>query len=180
MDGMALSLGILVAGGIVFYLSRPWWQRDDDDGWLNPAPAWESRLTALSDRHEALLMSLRDLDFDYAVGKVTQADYGPLRQALLGEIAAVMTHRAEQQAAIAVDQIEAEVPAVHQKIQTEQPLSTGDPCLTCGQISRAGDLYCRRCGTGLKTACPDCGEIVSPTDRFCIGCGIELAIALSG
>jgi hypothetical protein len=180
MDGMAVGLGIFVAGGIIVYLARPWWQRDDDDGWLDSAPALTTDTTALSDRHEALLLGLRDLDFDYAVGKVIQADYGPLRQTLLGEIAAVMTQRDEQQAAMATDQIEAEVPAVRQKIRTEQPLSTGGSCLTCGQISRTGDLYCRRCGTGLKTACPDCGEIVSPTDRFCIGCGIELAMAISG
>lgn len=173
MDVMAIGLGIFVAGGIIVVLARPWWQKDTTGIEVDS-------VAALSARYETLLMALRDLDFDYTVGKVTPADYGPMRQALLGEIAAVMAQQEEQQAAETARRIKAKAPAIGRTFRAEPPPLTGNPCSTCGQISRTGDLYCRRCGSPLKTACPKCGASVNPADHFCTACGIELAMAISG
>jgi len=181
MDGMAMGLGILVAGALVGYLSRPWWPGRSDFQ-PDPEPVSNGGGQELATRRESLLAALRDLDFDYTLHKVTAEDYRPLRQALLGEVAAIMTELDEQQTAAEAN-IEAEVSAARQKLQagrSHQLGRTGPPCLTCGQVSEAGDLYCRSCGTKLQAACPQCGELAQSADRFCTGCGIELALALSG
>ncbi len=175
MDWMAISLGVLVASALIVYITRPWWP---GRSLSQPDPAGPT----LANRREALLAALRDLDFDYTVGKVTAEDYGPLRQALLSEVAKVMSQLDEQQAA-AEASLEAEVLAVHRQLRVERsayPAQSGRPCLTCGRVSNAGDLYCRGCGARLNGACPECGKAVQPTDHFCTSCGIELALALSG
>ena len=161
MDWIAISLGVLVASALIAYITWPWRMQRGD-----PQPAARSvsdaSTKALSSRREALLTALRDLDFDYTVGKVTQEDYGPMRQALLAEVAAIMTQLDEAQAA-AQDgleaRLEAEVLAVRQKLAAgKAPRSPLDsrPCSSCGRTPRIGDLYCRDCGTQLNLICPEC------------------------
>jgi hypothetical protein len=180
MDWIAISLGVLVTSALIVYITRPW-RMGRGARLLSDASA-----KVLFSRREAMLTALRDLDFDYTVGKVAEEDYGPMRQALLAEVATIMTQLDEEQAATEDGleaRIEAEVLAVRQKLVAEKaPNSPADsrPCSSCGRVPRVGDLYCRDCGTHLNLTCPECGQGLHPTDYFCTACGIEMALALSG
>jgi hypothetical protein len=183
MDGIAIGLGLLIAVSVVVFVSWPWWARRGAlqlEGGSNVSPR-----ERLAERREAVLAALRDLDFDRAVGKVTEEDHGLLRQALLAEAAEATAQLDEEQAEDTADldaRIEMEVLAARQALHAERegmPLAVESACPACGRLSRPGDWYCSGCGTQLQAGCPSCGGVIHPTDLFCIACGAELAPAVS-
>ncbi len=178
MDGVAIGLGLLVAGAVGAFVAWPWWARRRA---FQPETGSRvrSRDEALGERHEAVLTALRDLDFDHTVGKVAEEDYGPLRHALLAEAADIVTRLDEEQAAAQAGieaRIEAEVLAIRQELNAEPSSNT---CPSCGRPARPGDVYCASCGAQLNATCSTCGRGVRPADLFCTGCGAELALAVS-
>lgn len=184
MDLTAIGLGLLLIGALVLYITRPWWGQKDDTQSEKELLQSEPN-HSLVEQQEALLRTLRDLDFDYTVGKVTEEDYHPLRQTLLAEAAAIMSQLDNEQAAeVDLDtQIESAILARRQEPQRQASVPatpTDRHCPICSRAARPGDLYCTGCGTRLSTACPTCGNAVQLTDRFCAECGIELALALAG
>ncbi len=148
MNGIAIFLGLLGAGAVIVFLAWPWWAR----------PSRDSQKVTVDDRYEAVLTALRDLDFDHALGKVAEEDYGPLRQDLLVEAAGIMAQLDEQAEA----DLEAQILA---------------PCQACGRTAQSDDLYCAGCGIELSPAppeCAQCGREASHGELYCRDCGAEL------
>jgi ribosomal protein L32 len=184
MDGVAIGLGLLVAGAVVVFVVWPWWTRRGA-----PQPESGDRVRSggetLAERHEAVLTALRDLDFDHAVGKVAEEDYEPLRQALLVGAGDVIAQLDEEQAKAEADldaRIEAEVLAIRQTRRAEEDATAPasyNACPACGRVDRPGDVYCADCGAQLNASCSVCGRTAGPTDLFCVACGTELAVAIS-
>lgn len=83
----------------------------------------------------------RDLDFDRAIGKVTEEDHGLLRQALLAEAAEATAQLDEEQAEddAGLDaRIEMEVLAARQALHAERegmPLAVESACPAGGESS---------------------------------------------
>ncbi|GIK37510.1 MAG: hypothetical protein BroJett011_13430 [Chloroflexota bacterium] len=189
MEWLAIMMGVGVAAGLVAYLTQPWWGRQGEGRLVLAGAAAGSGPTPVEQR-EAILTALRDLDFDYEVGKITEADYGLLRQSLLAEAAAVMTQLNTLEIAAEAnldEQIEAQILAVRRGLHRDQQVKGGLPsaqpgpaCVSCGRPAQPGDLYCTGCGTRLNPACPECGTSIQAMDRFCAGCGLELGLAVSG
>ncbi len=131
-----------------------------------PAAAAEPALTK-----DAALAAVRDLDFDFRTGKITEADYAPLRQQLL----AAAAQAAAAQAAPAPemdDNIEAAVRAARQARRGEgRPASA---CPECQRPVRPGDQFCHGCGAALARHCRACGAPARAVDRFCARCGAAL------
>ena len=155
MSGVAIFLGLLLAGAVIAFLAWPW----------RAEPVADSQGETVDDRYEAVLTALRDLDFDHTLGKVAQEDYEPLRQELVAQAADLLAQR---------DQVglEAQPPA--------SVTGEGSVCPACGRIALPGDEYCSGCGTELAPArprCPQCGRTVIPGDLFCRDCGAGLALA---
>lgn len=179
MDWTAIGLGLVTTGALVVYITRPWWAQH----WNSQTQPNSTPGTSLADQREATLTALRDLDFDHAVGKVTEEDYAILRQTLLTKAAAIMT-QIEQEQVVLNARIEAEILAARQNLNggrlAHSPAEANRVCPTCSRVPHPGDLYCRGCGTQLAPACPECGKTVAPTDRFCVRCGFELAPARAG
>lgn len=156
MDVVALILGIIVTGGVAVFVAWPWRQQRADAR-LETGPdaglAEEAQIDRLARRREASLAALRDLDFDYATGKVAEADYGPLRQALVAEAAEILTQLDQVQAAAEADLdgfIEAELRAIRAgRAANGGGASAGGACPTCGWPVRSGALYCANCGAKL-------------------------------
>lgn len=152
LNEIALGLGVLVVGVVAASLAWPWLAQPGED------KRERREEPALAERRETVLSALRDLDFDHAVGKVADEDYGPLRQALVIEAAALLSREDEAAAAIRT-------------------------CAVCGRRAQAGDLFCPACGADLDrapAACPSCGGAVWAEDLYCRGCGRRLQPALSG
>lgn len=154
---LALALLILVAA----FVARP---LIDKRGHSNgPAPADE-----LVARREAVLIELRDLDFDHGTGKVNDDDYAAQRARFVANGAEVLRQLAalkppsparagesgsdgSQSRPEADDDLEKLIAA---RRQVRKPVPGGKFCPNCGNPVHPGDKFCAACGHKI-TAAPE-------------------------
>lgn len=172
MSTESILVGILLLAALAAAVTQPWWR-----------PASRRLARATADPHceyQALVAAIRDLDFDYRAGVVTEADYQPLRSDLVAQAVTVL--QALDRRAPDVADLEAQIEdAVSALRATRQRAADAHPdgdrptvCHACGQPVRAGSRFCPRCGAKLQQSCPDCGGPVEPEDCFCGSCGRPL------
>ena len=113
---------------------------------------------------ELAIVALREIEFDRATGKLSDADYAVLRERYASEALAVM--RAGGAPAVD-DPAEAAVRAYR---------SAHPSCGKCGIRPEADAIYCSNCGSYLPGKCSACGVAVMAAGvRYCIDCGTRLA-----
>ncbi len=103
----------------------------------------------LDERKAAIYENLRDLQFEYRVGKLSEADYQKTKHDLQRELAAVLAE---------VDRVKAGLasPASSQpKAPPAEPakaVSTGLICPSCGAKFEKKLKFCGECGKPMKAA----------------------------
>ncbi len=105
-------------------------------------------------QRDGIYATLRDLDQDYQIGKLDEADYRARREKYLGRAALILREidaekGAEENTQAQSEAIEAEVAALRQARQEAGREPTGY-CRQCGQPYKAGDLFCAKCGQALS------------------------------
>ncbi len=128
----------------------------------HPAPVLEKR---------DALIALRDLDFDFRTGKITEEDYTPLRQRLMAEAA-----QALQAAEAPPPNWDAEIEAAVRAVRARRKSSGTLTCFHCQASVAVGSKFCPQCGAALKTVCPQCHGIVHTGNKFCALCGAPLKL----
>jgi Double zinc ribbon len=167
----ALLLGTLLA---LLALCFVLWPIFTDAGApLASAPATAARGESPRD---VAVAALREIEFDRATGKLSDADYAQLKQSYTA-LALEAMRRDDRAAAVAEHGIsDAEIEALISRAGV-----TGAPprtCPTCGPRPEPDAVYCSTCGHYLPGQCADCGATVSqPGARFCDSCGHRLAAA---
>lgn len=92
-----------------------------------------------TDRVE-VLMALRDLDFDFQLGKISEEDYRTARMMLMREAAVVLQAQDRQDEAL-----DAEIEA---QVQSLRALKMDHPtCRRCNSPLRSGARFCSSCGS---------------------------------
>lgn len=112
------------------------------------------------------IAALREIEFDRATGKLSDADYAQLKDRYTRQALASM-RRTEPAAPNADDEVEAAIRAY----RAHRP-----ECATCGPRPEPGAIFCSNCGRYLPGACMQCGRRVEETGAsFCAACGTRLA-----
>ncbi|MCK6584622.1 MAG: zinc ribbon domain-containing protein [Anaerolineales bacterium] len=96
----------------------------------------------------AALAALRDLDFDFKIGKVSEEDYPTLRAGLLAEAARYIQQEEAN---------EADIEARIQARKRTQGKSSTAYCPHCGKPVIVGDLFCTSCGSRLEVRTAEAG-----------------------
>lgn len=135
-----------------------------------PAPVMPGRVPTPepgSSERALAVAALREIEFDRATGKLSDADYAELKGTYT-ELALAAMRREERGApAVADDEIEALVASYRAKAPA---------CSSCGPRPEPDAIYCSGCGRYLPGACGQCGaDVAEPGARFCAGCGHALA-----
>jgi hypothetical protein len=101
---------------------------------------------------------LREIEFDRATGKLSDADYGSLKSSYTG-------------AALA------ELRAADAPVPMAPSIAGNSPvCPVCGPRPEADARYCSSCAQYIPGVCATCGAgVTQPAARFCTGCGANLA-----
>ncbi len=133
MEISSIIIGLILLGGSVAYISLPFRQRRRKDTNSSKAPIQHSG------QREVVLNALRDLDFDFKTGKVSEEDYKPLRAQLMVEAAQYMETEKKGD-----DQLEQMIRARRAGKQE------GARCQHCEALIRAGDLFCSSCGKRIE------------------------------
>ena len=122
--------------------------------------------TPMSD--DLAIAALREIEFDRATGKLSDADYAQLKEQYTRQ---ALTHMRREgpvgRAAPPEDDVEAAIRAYR----------SGRPsCDGCGPRPEADAVFCSNCGRYLPGHCEQCGRQVGEIGaRFCAACGHRLA-----
>ena len=172
---IALLVGTVLAVAALLYVLLPLFADGADERLVAAPPPLGTDAGATGE--QGAIEALREIEFDRATGKLSDADYGALK--------ARYTRQAvvEMRAAESVTRAASAVPDA-------SPASADDPleaviarhrapavaCAACGPRPEPNAWYCSSCGRYLQGRCPACGhEVREPGARFCGGCGHSLA-----
>jgi hypothetical protein len=157
----ALILGTVLALGALAFVLYPVFFGVTRRPYARHAPVSQG------DRQEAV-SALREIEFDRATGKLSDADYSDLKSRYTAQAIAAM-RRDDAAGTIngADDEIEVAVRAY-------RALHPG--CPDCGPRPEPDAAYCSNCGRYLHDRCAGCGAPVDARDaRYCVTCGDQLA-----
>jgi len=114
-----------------------------------PVPETESPFRHLDERKAVIYENLRDLQFEYRVGKLSDEDYQATKKDLQKELAAVLAEVDRLKGAGVGDQGSAAVAVV-----IAEPLAkpTGFVCPSCGAKFERELKFCGECGKPMTVA----------------------------
>ncbi len=110
-----------------------------------PEPIPVSPIQHLEDRKHAIYDSLRDLQFEYRLGKLSDQDYQQNKQALQRELAVVLKEMAETSARLG---FAAEKP--RGRSVTAEKVIPGTLCPHCGARFAQPLKFCGECGKAMS------------------------------
>ena len=160
-----MTPGAMLIGAALLIVILPLVGRPLTQPTPSPVPQEEPAQPA---RKQAALASLRDLDFDHQLGKVSKEDYASIRAGLLAQAAEEMKDDRESSMDDFIEE------RVHQ-IRQEMIRAPNALCGSCGSRLDPGDRFCSRCGSAQEQTCSSCGAEARPGDVYCSGCGSRIA-----
>jgi hypothetical protein len=108
------------------------------------------RTRAALERDKALtLRSIKELEFDQAMGKVSDADFAEMRDRLRQRAVRLMTQL--EGSAVYRAQIERDL-EVSRTAAPAQAAAAAGRCAACGTANDADARFCKQCGTALGAA----------------------------
>ncbi len=118
-----------------------------------PAPEPESPFAHLDERKAAIYENLRDLQFEYRVGKLSDADYQITKKDLQKELAGVMAEVDRLKGALGIT---GQVVAKPVRSAAAAPAAKSQPsgfiCDACGSSFPTELKFCGECGKPMKVA----------------------------
>ena len=152
---MALVICVLLAGAAIGFTLLV---RQQD---IPPAPVENLELKHLEARRQVLYDNLKDLQFEYHQGKLTEADYQSLKQGFLYDLAGVMdsiermelrrgkTPKAAQKTGHASQPAAEPAEKGRRKKEQSEAAASANVCPSCNSSNPTGNRFCGRCGQPL-------------------------------
>lgn len=177
MDIASILLSILLVALVGAFVARPLLVR------AAPPARRASLAEELTADYDAVLMALRDLDFDHTTGKVAAEDYEPQRATLTARGVALLkqidaAHTAPRSAASSdEDELEAAIRARRSPTTTPRPAASHSAG-SSGEDELEAAIRARRSPKAAAVAagfCHKCGAPRLTDDRFCAKCGATLS-----
>ncbi|HML15452.1 MAG TPA: hypothetical protein VK419_00440 [Bryobacteraceae bacterium] len=137
-----------------------------------PAPEPESPTRHLEERKAAIYENLRDLQFEFRVGKLSDTDYQQTKLGLQRELAGVLAeidkinqaHPQPATAKTAAKPAGKSRPAPAAAAEAQQASSPASPHASNGATSGASECECPHCGAKFPRAmrfCGECGKVMA-------------------
>lgn len=165
---LAMILAAVTIGFVGYPLLRAKPQEGEED--VEPAPG-DTIEDELEVQKESVYSAIAELDFDHAMGNLSDSDHQELRDRYKLKALTLMKQVDEvEKAAQAQRPPERRAPAPRPASQTEGRAF----CSGCGAKLDHGDKFCASCGKPSVTGCPSCGTAYDPGDAFCSGCGRKM------
>lgn len=151
MSWLTLLVALLLSAAALAYVLWPLLRRE-----APPMLLENDRLTELMGRKDAVLRAIKDLEFDYQVGKVSEEDFHRFNQEL------------RRQAIRLIQQIEQEAPQVtslDERLEAE-----------IARLRRTRADEASAPATISARYCTHCGHPLEADHRFCAHCGQPAAL----
>jgi hypothetical protein len=123
----------------------------------------------LEDQKNRLLATIKDLDFEYRAGKLSDADYQRVRADDLSQLTQVMARLEELTSGRKPTSAAAKQPKSKGPSQSDPQVT----CVSCQEANPPGAKFCISCGKpiDIPVECPRCGAELPEKARFCANCG---------
>jgi len=166
---------------VVWYVSRPFFDRQLLSWHTSAVTQAEHELSTLLAERDRIIRLLQELDFDFTLGKIPEQDYPNQRNLLLQRGAEVLSQLDALQTSAktdqAADRLEKAIAA--RRAQQNQPAPTlhkdgnGVP-VPDDELERL--IASRRREQPEKAGgfCPKCGKPIQKSDHFCPKCGAQV------
>jgi hypothetical protein len=157
-----LVAALAISGVALVFVVRPL---------LEPGPAAvvldDDRLTELLARKDAALTAIKDLEFDYRVGKIEEEDYQRLDQRLRRQAIALIQQieKLAPESATLDERLEAEIARLRRTQDRVAPQAA--PAAAVVAPAAAPPRPAR--------FCTNCGAPLEPNHKFCAQCGAPVA-----
>ena len=183
IGSILIILALLVL--VVLFVGRPLFEKQTSPA-SEQAEKQEHDLSAQLAERDRILNALRELDFDYALGKIPPEDYPAQRAQLVQEGVDVLRKLDELQDVAGQAEldarIEAEVARRRADLARQPSLAVPAGAAAASMVAVGADddleviLAQRRRQRQERAAgfCPQCGGPVQISDRFCPKCGATL------
>jgi hypothetical protein len=161
---LALVIGTLLAVAALAFVLYPLLF----DARSSSAPRSVRPRQSATARDEDAVVALREIEFDRATGKLSDADYAELKTRYTARaLEAMRASGGASESGAAVDPVEQAVLAFRARLRS---------CARCGPRPEPDAIYCSNCGAYLEEKCAGCGRVVEEAGAaFCSGCGRQLA-----
>ena len=178
---LELVAGILLAAGAVYFVLRPIFRPESAGCGMRDAGGvdeGEDPEDDLSPRAVAL-RALREIDFDRATGKLSDADYDALKAKYTSEaLAALRTEYTGSEMRDAGSVTSGDVSHPASPIPYPASRIPNPVCPSHGPRPETDALFCSECGRRLATApgyCARCGTALERDAHYCHSCGARVA-----
>jgi ribosomal protein S27AE len=173
MFWIAILIAVLISAAAVAVVVWPLLKR-------GPAPLLieDDALTDLLHRKDAVLAAIKETEFDYRVGKLSQEDYeridSNLRRQAVGLLQQI--EKIAPESARLDDDIEAAI-AAQRQVQPERPATPAPRAKAVVAPRPVASLAPAKNGdvTARASFCTNCGGRVEAHHKFCASCGQPVA-----
>ena len=131
-------------------------------------------------KKESSYEAIKELDFDYNTGKLSDEDYQNLYKTYKFE-ALKAIREMDKETLTEMESIDAEVETEIQEMRSglysssdNQHVPAAGTCPACGAEYDKGDSFCKTCGAQLGKKCGACGSLNLDSAKFCYSCGERL------
>ena len=101
-------------------------------------------------QRDAAYRAIKELDFEYQLGNLSESDYRGLRERYRSEAAATLRELDAVMRGAGAGEASPGGPATSAAVAPTLPAQADPPCPSCGRPTEAGDRRCRSCGAGLE------------------------------
>lgn len=168
MDAAALLTALAVLILVILFLAQPLLDRRPS------APRRAAGVSSLEAELDRTIETLRELDFDRALGKIPDDEYPARRQELMA-LGADLLRRVDEMGGPVVAPAGQKARAIESEIAARR-----HPAAEAREAELEAEIAARRSQTPVKSAsrkagfCPSCGSQVQVGDKFCPSCGSTL------
>jgi hypothetical protein len=176
---ITLILALLISAAALAYVIWPLIQTENEPVWVE-----DDDLSELISRKDATLRSIKSLEFDYQVGKISEEDYQLFNQRLrrqaiayIQQIEKLAPQTAELDAAL-----EAEIASLRRTVAGDvdenvvEPAAS-EPAPAAPSAPQPVSQPAAESTNNTARFCPGCGQPVGANHRFCTNCGAQLQVA---
>ncbi|MGE5230130.1 MAG: zinc ribbon domain-containing protein [Deltaproteobacteria bacterium] len=166
---LAAVLGLAVLWMILQPLARPG----------APAPRALEPLDPEETPRGVALTALKEIEFDRATGKLSDADYEELKARYTTAALAALRTESGAGGGSGPDDVEAMIAGRVRGLRSARAStpSAGPACPACGPRPEPDAVFCSSCGFRLEAParCEHCGAELPEDSRFCESCGTRVA-----
>lgn len=144
-----------------------------------PMPDPEDRmLESLIRKKESIYTNIKDLRFEFQMGKLSEEDYQSLEAGYQVEASNVLQRIEILMSDTRFNSTIEEEVTRRRRNGKAKDVTGAQPCSACGAPVRLGNRFCNACGATVAVATPSCGacgSLLQPAMKFCPECGKQTA-----